>query len=285
MKKIDIVISVCSIQHIEVWKITSKEIIRNIPASRYRLFVPDDDLDAFKEISPDEYEILGDSSIIGDLKNRLLSKMPASQHFRVGWYLQQFIKLTAIHEATDGDVILIWDADTVPLKQLEFIAPDGALSFYTGKENHAPYFDNIAATLNLEKIVDYSFIAQCFPIRGEWAHAFFSYVEEHCQTDWLDGLINKIDFTQSAGFSEYETLGTFLTHNYKDYLNPLPNQWLRKGASAVGGLENLETALSKFVLRRYDFVSFENWDTLSFWKLLKHRLMIGPIHTRFSKRG
>ena len=81
-------------------------------------------------------------------------------------------------------------------------------------------------------------------------------------------MINSIDFNQRTGFSEYETLGTFISHNYKDSFIINENSWLRSGNGLIGSVFNIDKFPFSLIIKYYDFISFEASD-LSFRKLKK----------------
>ena len=86
---------------------------------------------------------------------------------RFGWYLQQFLKLSALQKFNQEPVI-IWDADSVALNPISFFRPDGGIEIYTSDEYHLPYFELIDRLLRMDKRVPFSFIAQCLPVPAGW---------------------------------------------------------------------------------------------------------------------
>ena len=71
---------------------------------------------------------------------------------RVGWYLQQLIKLYApyvIPEISTNVVHL--DSDTIFLNPVDFVDSNGAGLYNTGTEYHMPYFDHLAKLIPGQK--------------------------------------------------------------------------------------------------------------------------------------
>lgn len=254
------VISVCSLKDLKTWQIASRHILKNIQSDKYILIAPDEDLPIFRSVTPNSFDVIGESAYAENMRDILKNRMPVNTHGRLGWYLQQFIKLAALKATHENDLTLIWDADTIPLKPLNFSDSEGKLRFYKGTEHHSPYFQLILKLLGMKKIVNFSFIAQCFPIKGGWANEFFNYIEERHNKTWIDAMLDEINFSESSGFSEYETLGTYISHAHKDEVVFIDSNWLRWGNSALGSINNLNDFRSKFLLRKYDFVAFETWD-------------------------
>jgi hypothetical protein len=254
------VISVCSAKDSETWKKASSYIIKNIQAQRYSIFVPDNEVALFKEISPKQFNVIPESTCIPNVRHLLQKYMPPEKQWRLGWYLQQFIKIAAVKQANKDDIILIWDADTVPLKKLDFINSDGKLIYYKGDEFHRPYFDCIDRLLGIKKQVNFSFIAQSFIVKASWIQTFCHEIEEKSKMSWEEAIISKIDFNEISGFSEYETLGTYFMSKYASDITTSENPWHRMGNSLIGSVTKLNDNVARDLAKKYDFVSFEVWD-------------------------
>lgn len=255
------VISVCNSADIQTWKAASPRIIERISSKNYTLITPNSDKIDFANCTPSEYNVIPEEDYITPEFRKLLhQKTEASRvgKTRLGWYLQQFLKLSALQQTSAKGLGLIWDADTVPLKNLSF-EKEGKILFYKGVEFHQPYFSAIQTLLGLQKRNSFSYIAQCFPCKGSWIGNLLKTIEINTQKYWMEGIADSIDFDESSGFSEYETIGTFLESQYPQEISILNNRWSRYGNGLIGSIDNLwlfETVLKA----RYDFVSFEKWN-------------------------
>ena len=257
---IDEVICVCCKRDALTWKVASQYIVRFIAAKRNKVYVPDGEVDFFKSITPSAFEVVGESIFTQHFAGEIKRRRPTRIADQFGWYLQQLIKLYAIKACNPNEVVLIWDADTVPIRPLSFVDAQGKLVYYKSDEHHPPYFETIARLLDLRKKVDFSFIAQCFVLKASWFGDFCRQLEERHQTGWVKALLDSIDFEEGNGFSEYETLGTFISHHYPDQITYSDNPWLRLGNSTLGHVAFLSDRLIAGKLSHYDFVSFEKWD-------------------------
>lgn len=254
-------ISVCCARDAVTWQEASKHIVRNIPALRYEVIVPDREMDLFAALSPEPFAVVGESKYVKERNlDWLKSFFPEGRHDRAGWYLQQFIKIAAARARHLDEIVLLWDADTVPLKPLTFVDNEGKLIYYAGKEHHRPYFEMIRHLLRLEKAVPFSFIAQCFVVKSQWADDFCNEIERHHGKHWIDAIAHKIDFHTGASFSEYESLGTYIVHRHRGEILISRNAWERKGNSLIGGVQNLSAQTITSLAAHYDFISFEKWD-------------------------
>jgi FkbM family methyltransferase len=254
----NLVISVAELSCLEVWKLTAPQLIALVPASEYWLIVPDTELQSFMENSPVEFKVLPESNFTQDFSEKFSQCDGAAMPARRGWYLQQLIKLSALEKASQLDRVVLWDADTIPLRGISFFDVNGNCRYFFGSEYHLPYFENIDRLLGLDKAHPNSFIAQNFPIKGNQIQAFFSYVEKRHQSKWWDAVIDSIDFDEVSGFSEYETLGTFIS-SFDKTLSTVyvqPGTWSRDGNL---GWVTKQINSQKAAKAKYDFVAVERW--------------------------
>lgn len=252
----DKVISTCSSKDLEVWRVSSPKIIEKIKSKKYIVIVPQSEISLFQSASPSQYEVVDENKYTKNFLYRLESNEKISKS-SISWYIQQFLKLSALSEIDEDEIALIWDADTVPLKEIEF-EKNGRIIFYKGHEYHKPYFETIKKLLNCGKQNNYSYIAQCIPCKGRWIKSLIEKFEKN-GAQWEQAIINSIDFSQKSSFSEYETLGTFIENNFFDEIQITDQRWQRYGNGIIGAPSNLRY-FSKILSTRYDFVSFEAWD-------------------------
>ena len=59
-------------------------------------------------------------------------------------------------------------------------------------------------------------------------------------TNWDQSIINSIDFREESGFSEFETLGTFIEANFINEIQISNQKWTRYGNSLIGSISNLK---------------------------------------------
>jgi Family of unknown function (DUF6492) len=257
---IDQLICVCCIRDAQTWKIASAYIVRNIAAKHYKVYVPDVEIQLFQAISATPFEIIGESIYTKDFAQEIRERLSKSVSGQFGWYLQQLLKIAAVKNCKPADTVLIWDADTIPLRSLSFVDGRGRLQYYQGREYHHPYFETIMRLLRLSKKVRFSFIAQCFVTKASWVQEFCAQIEAKHHKSWVAALLDAINFKEGNSFSEYETLGTFISHYHGDEVVYMDRKWLRLGNSSIGHPAFLTPRLIASELAEYDFASFEKWD-------------------------
>lgn len=289
------VISVCSAKDRDTWFYASKRIVQFIDAREYLIVVPDHEVSLFEKISSPPYKVIAESLYVGNLKDRLKNLLPAENHDRIGWYLQQFIKIAAAKDislnGSSEELVLIWDADTVPLKPLSFVNAAGQIIYYQGSEQHPPYFDFIKKAFGLARECQCSFIAQCFPAKVSWLQEFCRSLESSSGMDWMEAILLYVDRTQRAGFSEYESLGTYIWSRHPSEVVFTQKRWERNGRSMLGRPDQLSETQWAGLSTAFDYISFEAWDSnnglRAKWKALRNRMKFGSMGNLYlrNKKG
>jgi hypothetical protein len=252
--KINKVISVCTIKDIKTWFFASKQIKKYIKSDIYEVIVPSRYIELFKALTEEGWTIVDENLLSTEFSlNYIIKNIPEGRRGDAGWYYQQLLKLQAlINSGVANERLLIWDADTIPLRTIEFFHEEKAI-YFTGSEHHQPYFESIKKLLNLDKIVNFSFIAQCFPAYASWVIYFKTTLEKTHNKPWYDAVLACTDFNKDNAFSEYETLGTFFTHNFSDKMLLNTARWERNGA----GLFPLEDVTTPPLQEFPVFLSYE----------------------------
>lgn len=254
----DLTFSVCTSTDLKIWMHTSKNLLEYVPSNYYLIIVPDDEVKIFRAVTDKKINVIPETVYINDLRKSLNERNVPKN--RIGWYLQQFIKLSVLKQARTNENYVIWDADTVPLKEIGFFERSGKVQFYIGSENHEPYFETIEKLLGFGKVASFSFIAQSFPCKGIWAKEFFDFIENRFPEGYETAIINNINFAEESGFSEYETLGSFILNRFQEQLIIKKNLWLRNGCGLIGGPDNLIRFPYKNFLNEFDHITFERWE-------------------------
>jgi hypothetical protein len=128
--------------------------------------------------------------------------------------------------------------------------------FLDSCQSSSEVFQCEVSLLGLEKSLPWSFIAQNFPITKSQILAFFSFVESRHSTTWWNAVIDSINFDEASGFSEYETLGTFVKSISSEPLRFQSGSWSRRG-SHYDVLRKIQNGNPGKL--GHDFVAIEDW--------------------------
>ncbi len=266
------VVSVCEARDIRVWKIASERIVRHIAAESYQLVCPDLQIALFREATHAGWQILGEDSFTADCNIAMIrERVRGDNTQRVNWLFQQFVKMNAISrsELGDEDVVLIWDADTVPLRDISFVeSGTGRLLCYHGTERHAPYFKTLETLLGFGRVTELSFIAQCLPLKARWLRELLAEIESRAGKPYAEAVLECLPGESGAEFSEYETIGSWMFRRYpEDVAFRDSNSWMRTGSSLFptnlsGGFARV---LFSILAAHYDYVAIESWKAEPFF--------------------
>lgn len=134
---------------------------------------------------------------------------------RLGWYLQQLIKLHAGFMIPGIlNTYLVIDVDTVFMKPTRFMNEDGKPLYNTGDEYHPPYFDHMHNMhSSLKKVTQPSGICHHMVFQRNILEELFRLVENaNSGEPFYRVFLKKIDpnHYKGAGASEYEIYFNYL---------------------------------------------------------------------------
>jgi len=263
---LDCVVSACCIDHIGVWKHASRGIVNNIRSKQYIVIVPDKHLSLFREHTPYEVDVISEETVIGSKFKEEITrylKVSGIDPSRASWIYQQFLKIQI--SLVRDKKILIWDSDTIPLKELEFIDKNGKISPFFGQEYHVPYFTLIKRLLGINKQIKPSFIAQSLPLYSNLLIDMVQKIEERIGLDWKYAILSTLTADLGGSpFSEYETIGNYMLSQQPSSIsfdNKSAFNWMRDGTEIVGSPENIDLFLPPPLNteERPSFITFESW--------------------------
>ena len=266
-------ISMCTLKHADVWKLTSSLLPRFVIADEYVVFVPEEEIEDFVKITSPNISIASQSTLGLAYKKKLYEKVAfANNGWRYGWYLQQFYKIEAMINSETSNVI-IWDADCVPVSEIKtFDSVGNPMFMAAANEINSSYFLVIDKLLGLQRIQNMSFVIPGFPFIRKWMDQFVEDIQlNNPGKPWHSAIIEHIDFTEMSGFSETETLGTWMVNKYKDSWSSFSGSWERRGQKHFGYAKNYtpEKIIKIGRKKNLDIISFENWDTYGLRLILK----------------
>lgn len=262
------VITICSLKHADVWKLTSRFLLENLPANEYFLYVPESEIEEFAEITPKEFTLIAQETLGVQYREKLrLAVSGAGNLSRYGWYLQQFYKIEALLQC-DRDLGIIWDADCVPLQPIPILNSENKIVYMDiSNEFNPPYFEAIKRLLGLQRIQKQCFVIPAFPFWSKWSQGFVdAFAKNSPGLTWWEAIISKTDLSLASGFSETETLGTWVANVHQDSWVSETGLWERRGQRRFGYARNFSVEKLKRKTKRtgLQIVSFENWDTRGF---------------------
>jgi len=268
------IISTCTSKDFLTWKLTSKSLLDYCESKEKILIVPSKDFKLFKRYTPPDFNVVVENDVVSP--NILKNKIDSGSYDRFAWFYQQILKIEFLKIGDDGDINLIWDADTVALRNFNCFQ-DNKIIYRFSNLHHQAYFDTIKFLLGIDKQTDKSFIAQVFPARVEWVRGMISLIEKKYNTDWYFSLLSIRNPSHKLFFSEYETLGNYIYANYYNEISfDIDNKWFREGGSFIDKISNYNYNHLNKKLIDYDYSAIESYDVLNAMNIIersKYRLL------------
>ena len=205
-------------------------------------------------------EILDENNLIKNVSYKSIRTLIVKHGLpakRTGWFLQQFIKLGfSFSTYCNTEYYLSWDADTLPLRHIDFFTQNGKPMFTKKMEHNQAYFDTLEKILPLKEYADYSFIAEHMMFRKNVVVEMLNEIE-HSSVDgaaWYEKIINATNSESVNSFSEFETYGNYCFNHYPGmYAIQVLNTFRKAGYIAGRFISD----------RKLNFMSFD-LDTASF---------------------
>lgn len=250
-----------AISHIEQLKLNIKFIHMNLPIEDIVVIGSEN---VRKELHGEQVRFLDENSLGKELSlsgvRRLIENKNGNVR-RAGWYLQQFIKMQYAF-CTDEEYYLLWDADTIPIKEIKFFNEEKML-FNLKDERHLPYFSTISKLFRVPiQTMSRSFISEGMIIKNEIMKEMIDEIESNDQLFgkyFYEKILNAItekDLSRS-GFSEFETYGNYLYTRHPELFQYRPLKTQRHGMFYYGKIPDVDELKNSL----YDTVSFEEYDT------------------------
>lgn len=188
---------------------------------------------------------------------------------RTGWYMQQFLKMGFALSKYAKDEYLIWDSDTIPLREIEFKNGNN-FTFTPKSEYHKPYFDTLNRLLGIGKEYPFSFIAEHMIIKTSVMRELIADLSQS-NLLWFQNIIYSTDATELYAFSEFETYGTYCMKKYPNLYELRDLHTFREAGLKYGRMVS-KSELSNLAKDGYDTASFEHYHLPSYPRRIFSRL-------------
>lgn len=258
--QINLIVLTSTHKSLNITKAVSHKFLNLFPMARLVVCVPEIDVDLFSVSLDPRIKIMGEDRF---LEPDVLKSIKGLFQGRSGWYIQQFVKISAMNLLLKfGEIGLIWDGDTDFNNIPDFFSKDNKVLLGCTQEYHLPYFINLEQLLFLDKEIRESFICQYIVVKKEWIVSLLNDLQTS-ELTWQQNIIQSINFHENSGFSEYELIGTYVFKHFPEQVRL--NKKLRVnrfGYSWFGTERNSLISFRRLLSLNYDLVAFEDWDHL-----------------------
>lgn len=133
---------------------------------------------------------------------------------RFGWVIQQFLKLEAVLESKENNVLII-DSDTILTQKREFVFKNKKQLLLPSDEFNIDYYRNLQMLFGLKTSSKYSFVSHHLLFQKDVLAEILQ--NSKCQSidDFAVKVLSESELTSSSPFSvDYELYSQFLLSNY-----------------------------------------------------------------------
>lgn len=248
-------------RNIDILKDCCEGLMYSDDVSCLRIVCPEDQVSYFRNYiqknNMSNIKVTNEENILPhSVKSYIIAELGENQH-RSNWYYQQFLKWHSILLQCDKDV-LIWDADTVPLRKLKF-KEKGRYYLTSAREHHKPYFQLINSLFPEVKLQKKSFISQHQIVNKDHLNLLCDVLggSSGAIPEYIVSIMTNIDKNVNSSFSEYETYANFVLHNFPRHYIPVSKNWFR-GGNDVLKVSDASKRIKWFKRNtKFEFVAFE----------------------------
>lgn len=244
-----------------------------LPVKKFVLLGDDGLKEAISRLDCSDIIYINENSIVdaANIKDLMKSRIEGrdfgekSPLSRFGWYYQQFLKLAYSYKCED-EYYIVWDADTVPIRQYRPFDDAGVPFFDVKDEYHIPYFntlDRLSAGA-LKKVNDYSYISEHMILKCEYVKEMIKIFAGDCETDTITAFCKRVfeciddKDLRKSGFSEFESYGCFVMKYHATSYRIREWKSLRDATSYFAH-ESFGDKEAQWLNSDYDAVSFEKF--------------------------
>lgn len=210
-------------------------------------------------------EVLDEDTLVKGLslcRIKDILKEKIGNESRAGWYFQQFLKMS-YSLVTKSDYYLIWDSDLILLKELKFFTEDNKMIIYKKTEYHTPYFETMKKILNLDKMFNFSFIAEHLLIKTTIMKEIITKIQSKNDIEgnyYFEKILNSVSLNDlpKSGFSEFETYGTYALSKYIESFEVRKINTWREAGSYLRQIK-ITTEILEIFSKDFDTISLEMW--------------------------
>jgi len=253
------IVTACRAADLRILRLTFAALERYVSLRRLFVITARSNFRSCRRALGEEVILIDEDTFIPGMTLDALRQLPLPGFPRgAGWYFQQLLKFQFAFSEPAEDYYLIWDADTIPLRPLEFFDGHGAMLFTTADEEHPPYFDTYRQLLGEEPRREFSFISQHIIVRKSILREMLAKIEARYPGDesWAWKIMRHLEGTGTNLFSEYEMYGHYVKNHYPAQAIYRQLPWLRQGSRVVGGLPSSRDL--ERLGQEYAFAAFES---------------------------
>lgn len=203
----------CAGHHLHILKLAVEQLRRLAAVNSVHVITARRNFDRCGKLLGKDVVLLDEDTLIPTMTLKSLRPLNLPYFPKAaGWYYQQLLKFAFAFREETREHYLIWDADTVLLRPLEFFDDEGRMMFTISDEYHEPYFRNYRKLLGHEPHREFSFIAQHMIVNKAILLEMLARIEQRLDgaDNWAWKIIRNLEGEGPNLFSEFELYGHYV---------------------------------------------------------------------------
>ena len=272
------IVSACIARDLPVYAITCESLRTHVPNAEIHVVTRKSDFPRFRNACGSDLVLWDENALLPQMDLKSLKEMSFPFFPQgAGWYFQQFLKFAFVNVSNADEHYLIWDADTVLLRPIEFFDSLGRPFYTRATEHHKAYFQTFEALFGTPAQRAFSFISQHQLINKQILCQMLAEIEDRNPSarNWAWAIMNNLRGEGSNLFSEYETYGHYAKWKRPEAMAFRDLKWTRTGGQIAGYPP--DPSKLHLLSGQYSFAAFEAFFSL------KNRLY-RKLSTLFGKK-
>ncbi len=232
------IVTACRAADLPILRLTVAALRRHVPVRQVLVITARGNFEKFGRVLGSEVELIDEDTFIPGMTISELRALPlAGFPLGAGWYFQQLLKFNYCFSRPEDDYYLIWDADTIPLQDLQFFDERGRMLFTIGEEEHVPYFETYRNLLGEDPHREFSFITQHIVVQKSLLREMLARIDSRLpgSESWAWKIMRNLKGEGTNLFSEYEMFGHYAKNHAPDRAAYRHLPWLRDGSRVTNG--------------------------------------------------
>ena len=253
------VVTACRAADVRILRLALDGLRRFTPFQQLHVITARSNFSRCRRALGDGVELLDEDALIPGMTLRSLRALALPGFPQgAGWYFQQLLKFAFAFREPSDDYFLIWDADTIPLRALQFFDAEDRMLLTTAEEEHVPYFETYRRLLGEEPRREFSFIAQHMIVQKSVLREMLAAIEANVpgHDHWAWKIMKNLGGGSTNLFSEYEMLGHYAKNHHPERVTFRKLPWLRDGSRETKGMPSAANLAR--LGERHAFAAFES---------------------------
>jgi len=257
-------IVMCDRVMLDIWPVAAPHILKFIRVNEYNLIVPDVEVEIFRDKTPSIYKITPESFYIKYARTEFNFCSLLNWEGVNGLLRKYLIELAALSVGRAGDVNLLWNCNSIPLREINLFDDHGRIKYYRRRHNDGGRLQSAAESSATTRIQNGTGSTQLMcnnPMRVEWARQYQNEFIKIDPTEWATAQWPVRPYSESHSSGISDSLEQFVLQNWSNAIVIREESYLSEGSKLVGRALDIYNPDWADLASWIDFVEFRDRGT------------------------